>query len=654
MRDRSWAPRSWVSTATGYAAMAIGILDIVRAVLPAFRRSRVGEITGFLPGTFTSLAQAVSLVLGILTVMLAHGLRRRKKRAWRAVMVLLPLSVVMELLHAHRPFTAVVSVLVVVLLVIDRREFNALSDPRTRWRALWNLLVLGVLDIVIGWVVVNAHPRYIVGAPGAGERLQHVLLGLVGVEGPVAYSSERTADLVYYSLLGLGALTAVTTLYLVLRPDRPVAELDPEQERTVRELLARHGARDSLGYFALRRDKSVVFSPTGKAVIAYRVVSGVMLASGDPIGDVEAWPGAIKRFMEEAERHAWVPAVIGCSETGGEVWTREGRLSALEIGDEAVIDVAAFTLEGRTMRNVRQMVNRVERAGYTCLVRRVGDLTEAEKDRIRHAADSWRGTDTERGFSMALGRFGDPADAGCVVVTAHGHTGNTSKNAPENTSKNASKAESTSKAEGASEAGDTSKAGGTSKASIVEGAKDRESARDREGPVSDEGAVDGGTGTGEDIRAVLHFVPWGTDGISLDLMRRDHEADPGLNDLLIVKALQAAPALGVSMVSLNFAMFRAALARGERLGAGPILRVWYGVLVFLSRWFQIESLYRFNAKFQPLWKPRFLVYPAARDLPRIGVSALQAEAFISLFLPGTVSRCVRSLLPARFRTSRIP
>ncbi|WP_440097617.1 phosphatidylglycerol lysyltransferase domain-containing protein [Streptosporangium sp. H16] len=603
MRDRSGAPRSRVSTAAGYAAMAIGILDIVRAVLPAFRRSRVGEITGFLPGTFTSLAQAVSLVLGILTVMLAHGLRRRKKRAWRAVMVLLPLSVLVNLLHSHRPLAAGLSTLVVVLLVINRREFDALSDPRTRWRALWNLLVLSALNIVIGWVVVSAHPRMIIGDPGAGDRLQHVLLGLVGVRGPVGYSSERTADLVYYSLLGLGALTAVTTLYLVLRPERPVAELDPEQEEKVRELLARHGARDSLGYFALRRDKSVVFSPTGKAVIAYRVVSGVMLASGDPIGDVEAWPGAIRRFMAEAERHAWVPAVIGCSETGGEVWTREGRLSALEIGDEAVIDVAAFTLEGRTMRNVRQMVNRVERAGYTCLVRRVGDLTEAEKDRIRHAAGSWRGTDTERGFSMALGRFGDPADAGCVVVTAHGHAG------------------------------------------VASGAEASE------GAVGGEG---GGTGPGGDIRAVLHFVPWGTDGMSLDLMRRDHAADPGLNDLLIVKALQAAPALGVRTVSLNFAMFRAALARGERLGAGPILRLWYGVLVFLSRWFQIESLYRFNAKFQPLWKPRFLVYPAARDLPRIGMSALQAEAFISLRLPGTVSRRIRSLLPGCSRTSRIP
>ena len=68
-------------------------------------------------------------------------------------------------------------------------------------------------------------------------------------------------------------------------------------------------------------------------------------------------------------------------------------------------------------------------------------------------------------------------------------------------------------------------------------------------------------------------------------------------------------------MSLNFAAFRSALERGERLGAGPVIRAWRRVLLFASRWFQIESLYRFNAKFQPTWVPRFLVYPHAADLP---------------------------------------
>lgn len=123
--------------------------------------------------------------------------------------------------------------------------------------------------------------------------------------------------------------------------------------------------------------------------------------------------------MAEARAHAWVPAVIGCSETGGGVWTREADLSALELGDEAVVDTAAFSLGGRAMRNVRQMVKRIERNGYFCKVRKVWELDHAERMRIGAAAARWRGTDIERGFSTALARFGDPSDGGCVVVTAH-------------------------------------------------------------------------------------------------------------------------------------------------------------------------------------------------------------------------------------------
>ena len=130
------------------------------------------------------------------------------------------------------------------------------------------------------------------------------------------------------------------------------------------------------------------------------------------------------------------------------------------------------------------------------------------------------------------------------------------------------------------------------------------------------------------LRAILHYVPWGSDGLSLDLMRRDRSAQPGLNDFLIVETIKNAEELGVKRISLNFAVFRAALERGEKIGAGPVLRAWRRILLFASRWFQIESLYKFNAKFSPQWVPRFLVYPSTGDVPRISLAAMEAEAFL--------------------------
>ncbi|MFF5018744.1 phosphatidylglycerol lysyltransferase domain-containing protein [Streptomyces sp. NPDC001165] len=553
-----------VPALVGRACALVGVVDIAAGVFPRFRHSRMHALAEVLPGSFGPFAAALSLSAGVLLLLLAHGLKRRKRRAWRAAVALLPAGAAAEFVYRHSVIGMLISLTILIPLLRHRDEFAALPDPRSRWRALANFVLMAAGSLALGLVIVSVHPNRMVGDPSLADRLTHVVYGLFGFEGPLDYDGN-TSWTVAFSLGALGWLTAATTIYFAFRPEHPAARLTEEDEARLRALLDKHGGRDSLGHFALRRDKAVVFSPSGKAAVTYRVVSGVMLASGDPIGDVEAWPGAIERFMDEAKAHSWTPAVMGCSETGGEVWTRETGLDALELGDEAVVDVADFSLAGRAMRNVRQMVKRIERAGYETRVRRIRDLGEAELERIRRAAEDWRGTDTERGFSMALGRIGDPTDGNCLIATAH--------------------------------------------------------------------KADDEPGEYGDLKAILHFVPWGSDGVSLDLMRRDRTADPGMNELLIVAALQAAPKFGITRVSLNFAMFRSALARGEKIGAGPVLRAWRGLLVFLSRWFQIESLYKFNAKFQPRWEPRFVVYRVSADLPRIGFAAMQAEGFVDLALP---------------------
>jgi lysyl-tRNA synthetase, class II len=550
--------RRWVPVTAGIVAFLLGLAYIIEGfrtrVIYSHLKHPLHRLTEIAPGVLAILPRVADVIIGLLLLMLSHGLRRRKRRAWEGVTLLLALSVVTHaVLPGRHIVPAVATVALLAILWFYRKEFYAVGDPRTRWRALWALIGLAVADVVIGLAFIavtkNLEADYTL-----GQRLQSVIYGLLGFGGPVNFTSETRGDVFSFLMGGLGLFTLIVVLYLFLRPARQQGKLSDQDATRIRELLARQGERDSLGYFTLRTDKSIIWSATGKSCVGYRVLSGVMLASGDPIGDPEAWPGAINAFLDEADRHAWVPAVLGCSELGAETWCREGGgLTALELGDEAVVNVAEFTLQGRSMKNVRQMVTRVCRNGYVAEIRRGGDIPRAEINRMIRQADSWRGSPTERGFSMALGRVGAPGDEDCVIATA---------------------------------------------------------------------TKDGV------LRAILHFVPWGPDGLSLDLMRRDRSAQPGLNDFLIVETIKTAPDLGVKRISLNFAMFRAALERGERIGAGPVLRAWRGILLFASRWFQIESLYKFNAKFCPEWVPRFFVYTGTRDVPRISLAAMQAEAFL--------------------------
>jgi lysyl-tRNA synthetase, class II len=568
---------TWIPAVASLLTFLIGISDVLAVFKPGLHE-RLHKVNEVMPGTLTNVTRTSEVIVGLLLLMLARGLRRRKRRAWQAVLALLAFDIVVHFMHFPRvvSVSGIVAIVLLAVLLYRHEDFYAVGDPRTRRTVVQVFIGLVVMDFAIGLGYLALGP--LAGNYTVPQRLLDVLYELVGVYGPVQWASDQRGDVYHLLTSMLGAFTLVATIYVFLRSARPRARLAEADAVKIRALLDRHGDRDSLGYFALRDDKSVIWSPSGKSGICYRVVTGVMLAAGDPLGDPEAWPGAIAEFLSEAARHAWRPAVMGCSELGAEVWCREGDLTALELGDEAIVNVADFSLSGRQMRNVRQMVNRVAKNGYTAEARRVGDIPRQELDWVIREADNWRGTQVERGFSMALGRLGAPGDENCVLVTA------------------------------------------------------------KENGV---------------LKAVLHFVPWGTDGLSLDLMRRDKTAQAGLNDFLIVEAIKAAPELGVKRVSLNFAMFRSALERGERIGAGPVLKAWRGLLVFLSRWFQIESLYKFNAKFSPVWEPRFFVYPGGRDVPRIAIAALEAEAFLVWPRLGVrrrarrIGRLLRGRLPRR-------
>jgi lysyl-tRNA synthetase class 2 len=126
----------------------------------------------------------------------------------------------------------------------------------------------------------------------------------------------------------------------------------------------------------------------------------------------------------------------------------------------------------------------------------------------------------------------------------------------------------------------------------------------------------------EHIRGFLHLVPsYGRPAMSLSSMRRDRVTPNGLMEFLVVRAIEAMRERGVEEISLNFAAF-ARVMHGPR---GRFERLAGRLVALGNPFFQIESLYRFNAKFFPRWEPRYLLYEGALGLPRAGLAVMWAE-----------------------------
>ncbi|MCD2147175.1 lysine--tRNA ligase [Gordonia paraffinivorans] len=144
-----------------------------------------------------------------------------------------------------------------------------------------------------------------------------------------------------------------------------------------------------------------------------------------------------------------------------------------------------------------------------------------------------------------------------------------------------------------------------------------------------EAVIDEGTPS-ERVVGMLSFVPWGRRGASLDLMRRDRSGPNGVVETMVSELCRNSEQFGITEVSLNFAAFRAFFEQGPQIGAGPIMRFGYSVLMFGSKFFQMESLYKSNAKYLPDWQPRYLCFEDSRILPRVGLAAIVTEGFVTL------------------------
>jgi lysylphosphatidylglycerol synthetase-like protein (DUF2156 family) len=134
--------------------------------------------------------------------------------------------------------------------------------------------------------------------------------------------------------------------------------------------------------------------------------------------------------------------------------------------------------------------------------------------------------------------------------------------------------------------------------------------------------------------AFCHFVPAAAiSGYSLDLMRRSEGEHPnGLTDFVVVRTIEHLREQGCRGLGLNFSVMRSVLAgeRGDRLA----LRVQQWLLQRLSDTMQIESLWRFNAKFDPDWVPRYAVYDSPEHLLSSAMAVARAESFWELPLIG--------------------
>lgn len=562
-RDRSVRNRASIAIALA------GVANVISAVTPPLR-NRLNLLLQVVPLAVPQIAAALVGLSGLALLALAWGVRKGQRQAWMVSVVLLASTAVLHLVKGVELDESLLSFLILAYLGSARHSFGTAVDlPSRRFALIWLGLgtavtsVLATAGLEIFFVLDTVRNPLSIGR--AYLAVVERMIGDRSIPLPHRLNAFLSPTLEF---LGVG-ITAVA-LFLACRS--VVARRRYQSafaDRRTRDLVRIHGA-GTLDYFALRHDKQAFFY--GETVVTYGVYAGVCLVSPDPIGPdrerVDAW----NAFREFADGNGWMVAVLGAGTSWLPVYERAGMRS-LYVGDEAVVEVRGFSLEGGRYKSLRQAVNRIANHGYSVSFHDPASIDAALADKLRGLSGISRRGDVERGFSMTLGRMFHPEDDGLLLAVAE----------------------------------------------------------DREGQAV----------------AFCQFVPSPSiDGYSLDVMRRDDGDHPnGLFDYLIVSTIRHLAEEGYSGLGLNFATMRAVLAGESGSGFFTRLRCW--VLLRLSRSMQIESLWRFNAKYDPTWVARYVVYGGYQELLPVGIAIVRAESLWDIPLIG------RLIAPAQSRWSRL-
>jgi phosphatidylglycerol lysyltransferase len=341
----------------------VGVVNLVSAVTPSLK-GRVEWLREIFPFEVRESGHLFAAITGFFLLALASNLLRRKRVAWLLTVGLLVVSIASHLLKGLDYEESLLSGVLLLQLILMRDVFTAQSDRPSMTqgvKVLMGALLFTLAYGTAGFFLANyRHYDYDFTLKDAIAQTFAMFFteDNAGLE-PRTRFGQFFADSIYL----VGAVTLTYALLMILRPVLLRGEPATLTERQrAKELVEKYG-RSSLAHFTLLSDKAYYFSPSGRSFIAYVPKGRGAIALGDPIGSPEDCQEVITGFKQFCDRNDWYPAFYQTSAEYLALYRCLG-FRALQIGEEAIVDLEAFTLQGKAGKNLRTPLNKFTKLGY--------------------------------------------------------------------------------------------------------------------------------------------------------------------------------------------------------------------------------------------------------------------------------------------------
>ena len=392
----------------------MGIINVLSATLPALadRMKLLEEIS---PLEVTHGSRLATALAGYALLLLSVNLWRRKQVAWLLTLIILAVSVVGHLFKGLDYEEASIAGLLGVGIFALRPHFHARSDfPSLRQGITVLMLAMGFTFAygITGFYLLDRH--FSVNFELLPALRQTILMFIEfsnpGLE-PITGFGRYFADSIYVIALG----TFGYSFFMLLRPVLVRQPATNNEHMQARAIVEKYGS-SSLARFTLFEDKSYFFSPGG-SVLAFVAKGGIALVLGDPIGPQGDEESAIPAFKNFCLRNDWRPCFYQVRPDYLKTYKANG-FNAINIGQEGIVELTAFTLEGKAGKESRNAVNRMLRLGHRVEIYEP-PLNSELLNRLRILSDEWLTTMKGSEYHFSLGWFEDDYVRTSIVAAVY-------------------------------------------------------------------------------------------------------------------------------------------------------------------------------------------------------------------------------------------
>jgi len=387
----------WSAPVIAIGTALMGVVNLLSGIFPSLPE-RVSELRQVLPLEVRHGGHLTSVLAGFALLMLSLNLGRRKQVAWGMTVAVLLVSIVTHLIKGLDYEEASLGMALLILLWLARNQFHALSDPPSVRQGLLVLVSAFVFTLVYGTAGFYLLDRHFSVHFNLLPALTQTVTMFTAFYDPGLIPLTRFGRYFADSIYVVGLVTISYGLFLLVRPVFLRHAPTSEERRLAGQIVAAHG-RSSLARLCLLDDKSFYFSPGG-SLISFVNKGRMAVTLGDPIGPPDDARACIQSFQILCARNDWRPAFYQTAPDYLEIYHSLG-FDALRIGQEGIVDLNAFTLEGGENKSVRTSINKLTRMGHRAQVYEPL-ISDHLLDELRSISDEWLATmnGTELRFSV--------------------------------------------------------------------------------------------------------------------------------------------------------------------------------------------------------------------------------------------------------------